>query len=188
MANKLDRYTDRAREALVRAQGEAQRLNHNYLGTEHLLLGLLRVRDGVAARVLRDQGVRLTDARKAVEAIIGRGERAGSGEIPLTPRTKKVMQLAADEARRLNHHYIGTEHLLLGLLREGEGIAAEVLKRTGVELSRLHSAVRDSIGANDGPQRRWRPRVLSRPQPIPSAARGLTRAARRVARSVRRRS
>src|SRR5881227_3026748 len=104
------------------AQEEAQHFQQNYIGTEHLLLGIEREGEGVAAKVLTNLGIQLSDVRQAVEFIIGRGDRIISGEIGLTPRAKKVIELAVDEARRLNHHYIGTEHLLLGLVREGEGI------------------------------------------------------------------
>jgi ATP-dependent Clp protease ATP-binding subunit ClpC len=119
------------------AQEEAQRFNHNYIGTEHILLGLVRETDGVAARVLSNLGVELNKVRSAVEFIIGRGERSTPGEIGLTPRAKKVIELAVDEARRLNHHYIGTEHLLIGLMREGEGVAAGVLESLGVNLDKV---------------------------------------------------
>ena len=126
--DRFDKFTERARRVLSFAQEEAQRFQHNYIGTEHLLLGLVREEEGVAARVLSNLGVELYKVREAVEFIIGRGDRIVLGEIGLTPRAKKVIELAVDEARRLNHHYIGTEHLLLGLVREGEGIAAGVLK------------------------------------------------------------
>lgn len=139
MANKFDRFTKRARHVLALAQEEAQRLNHNYIGTEHLLLGLVREESGVAARVLKDLGVEPKALRKGVEEMIGRGERKVLGKISLTPRTKRVIELAVDEARRLGHHYIGTEHLLLGLAREGEGIAVDVLKSLGVDLDRLRT-------------------------------------------------
>src|SRR6266545_801285 len=124
MADRFDKFTERARRVLTLAQEEALRFNHNYIGTEHLLLGLVREGEGVAAKVLANLGVELNKVRSAVEFIIGRGDRAVMGEIGLTPRAKKVIELAVDEARRLGHHYIGTEHLLLGLVREGEGIAA----------------------------------------------------------------
>jgi len=139
MTNKFDRFTKRARRVLALAQEEAQRLNHNYIGTEHLLLGLVREESGVAARVLKDLGVEPETLRKAIEEMIGRGERKVLGKIGLTPRTKRVIELAVDEARRLGHHYIGTEHLLLGLAREGEGIAVDVLRSLGVNLDRLRS-------------------------------------------------
>ncbi len=139
MADRFDKFTERARRVLTLAQEEAQRFNHNYIGTEHLLLGLVREGDGVAAKVLSNLGVELSKVRSAVEFIIGRGEEAPVGEIGLTPRAKKVIELAVDEARRLNHHYIGTEHLLLGLVREGEGIAASVLESLGVNLEKVRT-------------------------------------------------
>ena len=139
MADRFDKFTERARRVLTLAQEEAQRFNHNYIGTEHLLLGLVREGDGVAAKVLSNLGVELSKVRSAVEFIIGRGDTRTSGEIGLTPRAKKVIELAVDEARRLSHHYIGTEHLLLGLVREGEGIAASVLESLGVNLERVRA-------------------------------------------------
>jgi ATP-dependent Clp protease ATP-binding subunit ClpA len=135
--DRFDRFTERARKALSLAQEEAQRLNHNYIGTEHLLLGLVREGDGVAAKVLSNLGVHLASVRAEVERTIGRGDQIVQGDLGLTPRAKKVVELAVDEARRLNHHYIGTEHLLLGLVREGEGIAADVLQSLGVNLEGL---------------------------------------------------
>jgi ATP-dependent Clp protease ATP-binding subunit ClpA len=117
---------------LVLAQEEAQRLNHNYIGTEHLLLGLVREGEGIAAKVLGNLGVELSKARSAVEFIIGRGDRMVIGDISLTPRAKKVIELAVEDARRLRHNYVGTEHLLLGLIREGEGVAIGVLQSLGV--------------------------------------------------------
>ena len=115
MTSRFEKFSERARRVLSLAQEEAQRFNHNYIGTEHILLGLARETDGVAARVLTSLGVELTKIRSAVEFIIGRGERPSPGDIGLTPRAKKVIELAVDEARRLGHHYIGTEHLLVGL-------------------------------------------------------------------------
>ena len=141
MPDRFDKFTERARKVLTLAQEEAQRFNHNYIGTEHLLLGLVREGDGVAAKVLANMGVELNKVRSAVEFIIGRGDRVVMGEIGLTPRAKKVIELAVDEARRLNHHYIGTEHLLLGLVREGEGIAAGVLESLGVSLDKVRAQV-----------------------------------------------
>ena len=137
--DRFDKFTERARKVLSLAQEEAQRFNHNYIGTEHLLLGLVREGEGVAAQVLSTLGVELNKVRSAVEFIIGRGDRIVLGEIGLTPRAKKVIELAVDEARRLNHHYIGTEHLLLGLVREGEGIAAGVLESLGVNLEKVRT-------------------------------------------------
>src|SRR5947209_13590058 len=129
--NRFDSFTERARKVLSLAQEEAQRFQHNYIGAEHLLLGLLREGEGVAAQVLRKLGVDLSRVRDAVEQIIGRGDRIVLGQIGLTPRSKKIIELAVDEARRLNRHYVGTEHLLLGIVREGEGIAARVLTNLG---------------------------------------------------------
>ncbi len=139
MADKFDRFTKRARRVLTLAQEEAQRLNHNYIGTEHLLLGLVREENGVAVRVLRDLGVDPKQIRERIERTVGRGQRAMYGKLSLTPRTKRVIELAVDEARRLGHHYIGTEHLLLGLVRAGEGVAVDVLKGLGVGLDKVRS-------------------------------------------------
>jgi ATP-dependent Clp protease ATP-binding subunit ClpC len=139
MSDKFDRFTKRARRVLTLAQEEAQRLNHNYIGTEHLLLGLVREENGVAVRVLRDLGVDPKQIRERVERTVGRGQRAMYGKLSLTPRTKRVIELAVDEARRLGHHYIGTEHLLLGLVRAGEGVAVDVLRGLGVGLDKVRS-------------------------------------------------
>jgi ATP-dependent Clp protease ATP-binding subunit ClpC len=148
MADRFDKFSERARRVLTLAQEEAQRFNHNYIGTEHLLLGLVREGEGVAAKVLANLGVELNKVRSAVEFIIGRGDRAVLGEIGLTPRAKKVIELAVDEARRLNHGYIGTEHLLLGLVREGEGIAAGVLESLGVNLERVRAETTRILAQN----------------------------------------
>ena len=139
MGSRFEKFSERARRVLSLAQDEAQRFNHNYIGTEHILLGLVRETEGVAARVLDGLSVDLTKVRSAVEFIIGRGERPAQGEIGLTPRAKKVVELAVDEARRMNHTYIGTEHLLIGLLREGEGVAAGVLESLGVNLEKVRA-------------------------------------------------
>jgi ATP-dependent Clp protease ATP-binding subunit ClpC len=139
MGSRFEKFSERARRVLSLAQEEAQRFNHNYIGTEHILLGLVRETEGVAARVLSGLGVDLTKVRSAVEFIIGRGEKPAQGEIGLTPRAKKVVELAVDEARRMNHTYIGTEHLLIGLLREGEGVAAGVLESLGVTLEKVRA-------------------------------------------------
>src|SRR5205814_8329830 len=136
---RFDKFTERARKVLSLAQEEAQRFQHNYIGTEHLLLGLVREGEGVAAKVLSNLGVELNKVRSAVEFIIGRGDRIVLGEIGLTPRAKKVIELAVDEARLLNHRYIGTEHLLLGLLREGNGIGAGVLESFGLSLQEVRA-------------------------------------------------
>jgi ATP-dependent Clp protease ATP-binding subunit ClpA len=141
MAERFDRFTERARNFLRLAQEEAQRFNHNWIGTEHLLLGLVREDEGVAAKVLGNLGIELNKVRGAVEFIIGRGDRTVAGDIGLTPRAKKVIELSVDEARRLGHENIGTEHLLLGLIREGEGIAAGVLQSLGISLGKVRSEV-----------------------------------------------
>ena len=136
MASRFEKFSERARRVLTLAQEEAQHLNHNYIGTEHILLGLVREEDGIAAKVLANLGVGLNKVRASVEFIIGRGEKTSAGETGLTPRARRVIELAIDEARYLGHNYIGTEHLLLGLLREGEGIAAGVLDSFGITLEK----------------------------------------------------
>src|SRR5205807_979124 len=133
----FDKFTERARKVLSLSQEEAQRFQHNYIGTEHLLLGLVREGEGIAAKVLTNLGAELSRVQNAVEFIIGRGDRIVLGEIGLTPRAKKVIELAVDEARKMHHHYIGTEHILLGLVREGEGIAAGVLESFGIRLEQV---------------------------------------------------
>src|SRR6059036_180740 len=143
----FDRFNDRAKRVLALAQDEAIRFNHNYIGTEHLLLGLVREGEGVAARVLDSLGVELSKVRTAVEFIIGRGDSTSSpSEITLSPRTKKVIELAIDEARKLGHSHVGTEHLLLGLVREGEGIASGVLESLGVSLEKVRHQVIATLG------------------------------------------
>ena len=141
--DRFDRFTDRARRVLTYAQDEAQRFDHNYIGTEHVLLGLVREDDGTAAQVLKNMGVDLAKVRTAVEFIIGSGDRPAEHELGLTPRAKRVIELAIDESRQLGHNYLGTEHLLLGLVREGEGIAAGVLESLGVNLDKVrHEMIR----------------------------------------------
>ena len=122
MANNLERFTQRARRVLTLAQEEAERLRHSYIGTEHLLLGLIREESGVAGRVLRKLGLDVRRVQQMVERMTGTGRRTPFGRMDLTPRTKRVIELAVDEARRMGHHYIGTEHLLLGLVRQGDGV------------------------------------------------------------------
>ena len=141
MTSRFEKFSERARRVLTSAQEEAQKLNHNYIGTEHILLGLIREDEGVAAKVLNNLGVSMSKVRSAVEYIIGRGEKSGTGEIGLTPRAKRVIELAIDEARHLGHNYIGTEHLLLGLLHEGEGIAAGVLESFSVTLEQVRAEI-----------------------------------------------
>src|SRR3989440_511155 len=126
-AQMFERFTDRARRVVVLAQEEARMLNHNYIGTEHILLGLIHEGEGVAAKALESLGISLDAVRQQVEEIIGQGQQAPSGHIPFTPRAKKVLELSLREALQLGHNYIGTEHILLGLIREGEGVAAQVL-------------------------------------------------------------
>jgi Clp amino terminal domain, pathogenicity island component len=149
--DRFDKFTDHARRVLTLAQDEAQRFNHNYIGTEHLLLGLARETDGTAARVLGNMGIELAKVRTAVEFIIGRGDTPMSGEVGLTPGAKRVIELAIDDARTLRHHYIGTEHLLLGLLREGEGIGAGVLESLGVNHDRTRAEVLRVTAIGDDP-------------------------------------
>jgi ATP-dependent Clp protease ATP-binding subunit ClpA len=133
----FERFTDRARQVVVLAQEEARMLTHTYIGTEHILLGLIHEGDGIAARSLESLGISLEAVRQQVEEIIGRGQQAPSGHIPFTPRAKKVLELSLRESLQLGHNYIGTEHILLGLLREGDGVAAQVLVRLGADLNRV---------------------------------------------------
>jgi ATP-dependent Clp protease ATP-binding subunit ClpA len=137
----FERFTDRARRVVVLAQQEARMLDHGYIGTEHLLLGLIHEGDGVAARALDSLGISLDAVRQQVEEIIGRGQQAPSGHIPFTPRAKKVLELSLRESQQLGHDYIGTEHILLGLLREGGGVAAQVLVKLGADLNRVRQQV-----------------------------------------------
>ena len=137
----FERFTDRARRVVVLAQDEARMLNHNYIGTEHLLLGLIHEGEGVAAKALESLGISLEAVREQVEEIIGQGQQAPTGHIPFTPRAKKVLELSLREALQINHTYIGTEHILLGLIREGEGVAAQVLIKLGADLNRVRTQV-----------------------------------------------
>ncbi|KAB5605891.1 ATP-dependent Clp protease ATP-binding subunit [Bifidobacterium jacchi] len=146
----FERFTDRARRVIVLAQEEARTLQHNYIGTEHLLLGLIREGEGVAAKALASKGVSLEDTRKQVEEMIGKGNAAPNGHIPFTPHAKQVLELSLREALQLGHSYIGTEHILLGLIREGEGVGTQVLIKMDVDLGDLRSAVIDMIRGNSG--------------------------------------
>jgi len=137
----FERFTDRARRSVVFAQEEARMLNHNYIGTEHILLGLLREHDGIAGKALTSMGVSLEAARGQVEEIVGPGHAVIPGHIPFTPRSKKVLELSLREALQLGHNYIGTEHILLGLIREGEGVAVQVLEVLGADRNRVRQTV-----------------------------------------------
>jgi ATP-dependent Clp protease ATP-binding subunit ClpA len=137
----FERFTDRARRVVVLAQEESRLLNHNYIGTEHILLGLIHEGQGVAAQALEAMDISLAAVRSQVEEIIGRGQDTASGHIPFTPRAKKVLELSLREALALGHNYIGTEHILLGLIREGEGVAAQVLVKLGADLNRVRQQV-----------------------------------------------
>jgi ATP-dependent Clp protease ATP-binding subunit ClpA len=149
----FERFTDRARRVVVLAQEEARLLNHNYIGTEHLLLGLAHEGQGVAAIALEQLGIRLEALRSRVKEIIGQGQSAPVGHIPFTPRAKKVLELSLREALDLGHNYIGTEHILLGLVREGEGVAAQVLVKLGGDLSRVRQQVIQLLsGSAGGPE------------------------------------
>ena len=141
----FERFTDRARRVVVLAQEEARMLNHNYVGTEHILLGLIHEGEGVAAKALESLGIGLGAVRQRVEEIIGQGKQAPSGHIPFTPRTKKVLELSLREALQLGHNYIGTEHILLGLIHEGEGVAAQVLVQLGADLDSVRRTVRSLL-------------------------------------------
>jgi len=160
----FERFTDRARRVVVLAQEEARLLEHGYIGTEHLLLGLIHEGEGVAAKTLESMGISLDAVRQQVEVIIGRGQHAPSGHIPFTPRAKRVLELSQRESDQLGHHSIGTEHILLGLVREGDGVAAQVLVKLGADLHRLRQQVVQVLqgsaveSVREGGAR-WRPRA-----------------------------
>src|SRR5258708_32468881 len=137
----FERFTDRARRVVVLAKEEARMLDHDYIGTEHILLGLIREGEGVAAKALESLGISLEAARRQVEEIIGPGQQAPSGHVPFTPRAKKVLELSLREALQLGHNYIGTEHILLALILEGEGVAAQVLVKLRAHLGRVRHHV-----------------------------------------------
>src|SRR6187397_3357454 len=141
----FERFTDRARRVVVLAQEEARMLNHNYIGTEHILLGLIHEGEGVAAKALESLGISLEAVREKVEETIGPAGTAASGAPPFTPRAKKVLELSLREALQLGHNYIGTEHILLGLVREGEGVAAQVLFKRGADLDRVRATVLNEL-------------------------------------------
>ena len=169
----FERFTDRARRVVVLAQEEARMLSHNYIGTEHILLGLIHEGDGIAAKALESLSISLEAVRAQVEEIIGQGQQAPSGHIPFTPRAKKVLELSLREALQLGHNYIGTEHILLGLIREGEGVAAQVLQKLGADLNRVRQQVIQLLSGYQGKETQSagtaaEPRtvVLAGPRPV----------------------
>jgi len=151
----FERFTDRARQVVVFAQEEARMLDHNYIGTEHILLGLIHEGEGVAAKVMEALDVSLEAVRVEVERNIGRGEGVPGGNIPFTPRAKKVLEFSLREALQLGHNYIGTEHILLGLIREGEGVAAQVLQKLGASLDVVRQKVIEVVSGLAGPAREF---------------------------------
>ncbi|ROR89464.1 ATP-dependent Clp protease ATP-binding subunit [Nocardioides aurantiacus] len=178
----FERFTDRARRVVVLAQEEARMLSHNYIGTEHILLGLIHEGDGIAAKALESLGVSLEAVRAQVEEIIGQGQQAPSGHIPFTPRAKKVLELSLREALQLGHNYIGTEHILLGLIREGEGVAAQVLHKLGADLNRVRQQVIQLLSGYQGKEQQT---AGTAPEAAPSSSlvldqfgRNLTQAAK----------
>ncbi len=178
MASRFDKFSERARRVLTLAQDEAQRLNHSYIGTEHLLLGLVKEEDGVAAKVLVGMGINLGKIAQAVEYIIGPGDKSNINRTGLTVKAKKVIELAIDEARQLKHSYIGTEHLLLGLLRESEGVASKVLDSFGVTLEKTRSAVTHTSSQSSAKNRIIRQSSASRTPTLDQVSHDLTAAAR----------
>ena len=169
----FERFTDRARRVVVLAQEEAKMLNHNYIGTEHILLGLIHEGEGVAAKALESLNISLDAVREQVQDIIGQGQQQPTGHIPFTPRAKKVLELSLREALQLGHNYIGTEHILLGLIREGEGVAAQVLVKLGADLNRVRQQVIQLLSRLPGQgggrrrrQRRRRRQGLADPRPV----------------------
>jgi len=175
LASRFDKFSEHARRVLTLAQEEAQRFNHSYIGTEHILLGLVREEEGIAAKVLTGMGVSLARVRQAVEYIIGAGEKQTTGTSGLTSRAKKIIELAIDEARQMGHSYIGTEHLLLGLLREGEGVAAKVLQSLDVNQERVRAEISRVLSLSNPRTKSGRP---SRTPTLDQVSRDLTAAAR----------
>jgi hypothetical protein len=161
----FERFTDRARRVIVLAQEEARLLDHDYIGTEHILLGLLREREGVAAKALQSLDISLEAVRAEVEQVIGRGQTTPGPQIPFTPRSKKVLELSLREARSLGHDYIGTEHILLGLIREGEGVAAQVLVELGADLPSVRQQVIQLLSGEPVEQAAVGRRVVREPRP-----------------------
>jgi len=175
LVSRFDKFSEHARRVLTLAQEEAQRFNHSYIGTEHILLGLVREKEGIAAKVLTGMGISLPRVRQAVEYIIGAGERQSSGASGLTSRAKKIIELAIDEARQMGHSYIGTEHLLLGILREGEGVAAKVLQNLDVNQERVRAEIARVLSSSSQKVKQGRP---SRTPTLDQVSRDLTAAAR----------
>jgi ATP-dependent Clp protease ATP-binding subunit ClpC len=154
----FERFTERARQVIVFAQDEARALRHNYIGTEHLLLGLLREEEGLAARALESLDITVDQTRAQVARIVGQGDQVTSGQIPFTPRAKKVLELALREALRLGHNYIGTEHILLGIVRENEGVAARILLDFDADAEKIRDQVIRGLGPGSyGPGAGWPP-------------------------------
>lgn len=149
MSDLFERFNDNARRVIVTAQAEAMALNHHYLGTEHILLALLRDSDGVAAKVLESLGADLLVIRRQVEDAVGRGQQIPRGHIPLTARAKSVIELSMREALQVGHNYVGTEHLLLGLIREGEGVASQVLASAGVDTRRVRQEIIEALAGHE---------------------------------------
>jgi ATP-dependent Clp protease ATP-binding subunit ClpC len=147
----FERFTERARQVVVLAQDEAHLLKHNYIGTEHILLGLLREEEGLAARVLESLEIKVEEVRGAIAQVIGRGDEVTMGQIPFTPRAKKVLELSLKEALAMNHNYIGTEHVLLGLVRENEGVASRILAQLGAPADVIRNEVGRMLGATPAP-------------------------------------
>ena len=168
----FERFTERARQVVVLAQDEARRLKHNYIGTEHLLLGLLREEEGLAARVLESLDISTDEVRAQVARIVGQGDEAAAGQVPLTPRAKKVLELSLKEAMSLNHNYIGTEHVLLGLVRENEGVAARILLEFDVDADKVRNEVLRLLGGSPTPVTTKRA-GLAPPVLLPTAAAAL---------------
>jgi len=159
----FERFTDRARRVVVLAQEEARKFNHNYIGTEHILVGLIREDGGVAAKGLESLGISLDAVRQQIEEIVGIGEQAPSGHVPFTPRAKKVLELSLREALQLGYDYIGTEHILLGLIREGDGVAAQVLVRLGADLNQVRQEVIQRLHGFQGEDEPGSQRAVQRP-------------------------
>jgi Clp amino terminal domain, pathogenicity island component/UvrB/uvrC motif len=166
----FERFTERARRAVVLAQEEARKLDHGYIGTEHLLLGLIREGEGVAAKTLESLGISLRTVREQVVARVGRGQRPASGHIPFTDRAKRVLELSLRESGQLGHRYIGTEHILLGLVGEGDGVAAQVLTGLGADLDRVRQQVIELLHGHQGEEsptlRSQDDDPLTRPEPL----------------------